>query len=64
METTEQMVKQTKQVVSQLQTQAEDAARRLIEQVEQVLPLVERVIAQTRHSRPGEQKGPIKREGA
>jgi IS5 family transposase len=47
-ETTEQMVKQAKRVVSELQIQAQKPAQRLVEQLEQVLPLVERVIAQTR----------------
>jgi hypothetical protein len=47
-ETTQQMVKQTKRVVSARQTQAQQPAQRLVAQVEQVLPLIERVIAQTR----------------
>jgi IS5 family transposase len=47
-ETTEQMVKQTKRVVSALKPQTKPCAHRLIDQAEQVLSLVERVIAQTR----------------
>lgn len=47
-ETTEQMVKQTKRIASELQIQDQQPAQRLLGQVEQVLPLVERVITQTR----------------
>lgn len=47
-ETTEQMVKQVKKVVSVLSKETQEPAIRLVQQVEQVLPLVERVIAQTR----------------
>ena len=47
-ETTEQMVRQTERVVHTLQQQSESAAKRLREQAEQVVPLIKRVIAQTR----------------
>ncbi len=47
-ETGEQMVRQTERVVLALQQQSETAAKRLREQAEQVVPLVKRVIAQTR----------------
>ena len=47
-ETTEQMVRQTERVVHALHQQSETAAKRLREQVDQVVPLVKRVIAQTR----------------
>jgi len=42
------MVRQTRRVVSALSQHSEQQAKRLLEQVEQVLPLVERVIRQTR----------------
>ena len=47
-ETAEQMVWQTERVVQPLQQRTETAAKRLREQVERVVPLVKRVIAQTR----------------
>lgn len=47
-ETTEQMVQQARKVVSALNNERQKPARRLVEQAEQVLPLVERVITQTR----------------
>jgi IS5 family transposase len=47
-ETAEQMVRQTRRVVQALEQQSEDLAKRLREQAEQVLPLIKRVIAQTR----------------
>jgi transposase, IS5 family len=42
------MVKQVKKVVSVLSKETQEPAIRLVQQVEQMLPLVERVIAQTR----------------
>jgi IS5 family transposase len=47
-ETTEQMVRQSRQVVTALSQQTEPQGKRLLKQLEQVLPLVERVIKQTR----------------
>src|SRR6266849_2834939 len=47
-ETTEQMVRQSRQVVTALSHQTEAQGKRLLKQLEQVLPLVERVIKQTR----------------
>src|SRR2546426_5226948 len=47
-ETTEHMVRQSRQVVSALGQHSDQQAKRLLDQVEQVLPLVERVIKQTR----------------
>jgi IS5 family transposase len=47
-ETTEQMVRQTEQVVQVLHQQTQSVAKRRCEQVEQVVPLVKRVMAQTR----------------
>ena len=47
-ETAEQMVRQTARVMHALEQQSESAAKRLLEQAEQVMPLVKRVIAQTR----------------
>jgi IS5 family transposase len=47
-QTTEQMVRQSQQVVAALAEQTEQSALRLLTQAQQVLPLVERVIAQTR----------------
>jgi len=47
-ETPEQMGKQPKRLVNALQTQTQQPAQRLVEQVEQMLPLVERVSTQTR----------------
>jgi transposase, IS5 family len=47
-ETTEQMVQQARKVVSALSSETQKPARRLVEQAEQVLPLVERIITQTR----------------
>ena len=47
-ETAEQMVRQTRRVVSALGQHSEQQAKRLLDQAEQVLPLVERVIRQTR----------------
>jgi transposase, IS5 family len=46
--TAEQMVRQSQQVVAALSEQTQQQAQRLLSQVQQVLPLVERVIAQTR----------------
>jgi IS5 family transposase len=47
-ETTEQMVRQVKKVVSVLGKEIQEPATRLVQQAEQMLPLVEQVIAQTR----------------
>jgi transposase, IS5 family len=47
-ETAEQMVRQTTHVVKALNEQTESQAKRLLTQAQDVLPLVERVIAQTR----------------
>jgi transposase, IS5 family len=47
-QTAEQMVRQSQQVVAALGEQTEQSVQRLLTQVQQVLPLVERVIAQTR----------------
>jgi transposase, IS5 family len=47
-EKSEQMVRQTEQVVHALEQQSESAAKRLREQAERLVPLVKRVIAQTR----------------
>jgi transposase, IS5 family len=47
-ETTEEMVRQTKRVVEIMEQETEKSAQRVVQQVQQVLPLVERVIAQTR----------------
>src|SRR3989440_7535163 len=47
-ETTEQMARQSQQVMAALQEQTEQQARRLLTQAQRVLPLVKRVIAQTR----------------
>ena len=47
-ETTEQMVRQSRQVVTALSQQTALHGKRLLKQLEQVLPLVERVIKQTR----------------
>src|SRR5947209_5501905 len=47
-ETAEQMVQQTTRVVKALSEQTESQAKRLLTQAQQVLPLVEQVIAQTR----------------
>ena len=47
-ETAEQMVQQTTQVIKALGEQSESQAKRLLTQAQDVLPLVERVIAQTR----------------
>ncbi len=47
-ETTEQMVKQASQVVEILRKQSEQQARRLVQEAETMLPLIQRVIAQTR----------------
>jgi transposase, IS5 family len=47
-ETAEHMVRQTARVVQALEHQSESAARRLRQQAEQVIPLVKRVIVQTR----------------
>ena len=47
-QTTEQMVRQAERVVQALSEQAEKQAKRLRTKAEQVLPLVKRVIAQTR----------------
>jgi len=45
---TEQMLQQSQQVAAALSEQTHKPAQRLLEQAQQVLPLVERVIAQTR----------------
>ena len=47
-ETTEHMVRQTKQVVTALSQHLEPQAERLMTQAKEVLPLIERVITQTR----------------
>ena len=47
-ETSEQMVRQTERVVGALDQQSESAAKHLREQAERVVPLIKRVIAQTR----------------
>jgi transposase, IS5 family len=47
-ETTEQMVRQSRQVVAALAKQTGKVAQRLLSQAERVLPLIEGVIAQTR----------------
>ncbi len=47
-ETTEQMVRQSRQVIAALGERTEQQARRLLQEAQQVLPLVERVITQTR----------------
>jgi IS5 family transposase len=47
-ETTEQMVRQSRQVVTTLSQQTEPQGKRLLKQLEQMLPLVEQVIKQTR----------------
>ena len=47
-ETAEQMVRQSRQVVTALSQHTHPQASRLLQQVQQVLPLVERVIKQTR----------------
>jgi IS5 family transposase len=47
-QTTEQMVRQSQQVVAALAEQPAQSAQRLLTQAHQVLPLVERIIAQTR----------------
>src|SRR5436305_9951417 len=48
LETTEHMVRQSQQVMAALAQQTGQQARRLLTQATEVLPLVERVIAQTR----------------
>jgi transposase, IS5 family len=47
-QTAEQMVRQSRQVVAALSQRSEPKAKLLLTQVQQVLPLVERVITQTR----------------
>ena len=47
-ETTQQMVRQSRQVIAALGERTEQQAKRLLRQAQEVLPLVERVIAQTR----------------
>ena len=47
-ETTEHMVRQTRRVVSALGQHSDQQAKRLLTQAQQMLPLIERVIAQTR----------------
>jgi transposase, IS5 family len=47
-QTTEQMVRQSRQVIAALGERTEQQARRLLNEAQQVLPLVERVITQTR----------------
>ena len=45
---TEQMVRQARQVTTSLLQQAEKSAQHLVEKVEPLLPLIERVIVQAR----------------
>jgi transposase, IS5 family len=47
-QTTEQMVRQSRQVIAVLGERSEQQAKRLLNEAQQVLPLVERVITQTR----------------
>jgi IS5 family transposase len=47
-ETTEQVVRQANKVVNLLSQETQQSAQRLVQQAEQVLPLVQRVIMQTR----------------
>ncbi len=47
-QTTEQMVRQSRRVIAALGKRTEQQAKRLLHQAQQVLPLVERVITQTR----------------
>jgi transposase, IS5 family len=47
-QTTEQMVRQSQQVIAALGERTEQQAKRLLKEAQQVLPLVERVIVQTR----------------
>jgi transposase, IS5 family len=47
-QTTEQMVRQSQQVVAALSEQTEQGAKRLLREAQQVLPLIQRVITQTR----------------
>jgi len=47
-QTAEQMVRQSQQVIAVLGERSEQQARRLLKEAQRVLPLVERVIAQTR----------------
>jgi IS5 family transposase len=47
-ETTEQMVRQARRVSSALSQQSGELPQRLLKEVQQVLPLVQRVITQTR----------------
>ena len=47
-QTTEHMVRQSQQVMATLQQQSGQVAQRLLTQAKEVLPLVQRVIAQTR----------------
>jgi transposase, IS5 family len=47
-QTTEQMVRQSRQVIAALVERTEQQAKRLLNEAQQVLPLVERVITQTR----------------
>jgi IS5 family transposase len=47
-QTAEQMVRQSRQVLAALGERTEQQARRLLDKAQQVLPLVERVITQTR----------------
>lgn len=47
-QTTEQMVRQSRQVIAVLGERTEQQAKRLLNEAQQVLPLVERVITQTR----------------
>jgi transposase, IS5 family len=47
-ETTEQMVRQSQQVMAALAQQTDQQAKRLLSQAKQMLPLVQRVITQTR----------------
>jgi IS5 family transposase len=56
-QTTEQMVRQAERVVQALSEQAEKQAQRLRTKAEQMLPLVKRVIAQTRSRVLEGQKG-------
>ena len=47
-QTTEQMVRQSRRVLAALGERTEQQAKQLVREVQQVLPLIERVITQTR----------------
>lgn len=64
-ETTEQMVRQARKVVSVLSKETQKPAHRLVQQAEQILPLVERAgHCANAQARVGEQKGSVKRKSA